>query len=60
MVAFQDGNAYISTLLIFPWLTVTWERWRLRSLLQVVAASSIWISFESGNILCLSTFKFLH
>ncbi len=50
MVAFQDGNAYISTLLIFPWLTVTWERWRLRSLLQVVAASSIWISFLSLGI----------
>jgi len=55
LAAFQDGNAYFYLLYIFPMLSVQWTALKQRMLLQVLAASTLWVVMISWGILFLYT-----
>jgi len=53
--AFQDGNAYVYLLYLFPILSITWDSTAKRRLLQCLAAGVTWVTTLSFGILYLYT-----
>ena len=53
--AFADGNAYFYMLYVLPILAVPWDALSQRRLLQVLAASAIWVAVLSLFLLYMFT-----
>jgi len=53
--AFNDGNAYFYLAYLFPILSVKWDSLKQRQLLQVLAASAVWIIILTFGLLYLFT-----